>query len=226
MTGKIPKLWTKSFIFIVFTTFLFFFDLHMLNAGFPIFITQMKSSPILGGTMTTAFMFAAIVTRPFISVFLPKLEIKKSIIYTLIGIFGCISFSINNYSIPILISLRVLPGIGFGIITTLLATLATTIIPKKRLGEGIGFFGMATSLGASLAPAATIAIFHSFSFLYVLLFSLIVELLIFGCFLSMQTKPSYTLMPETVPISRKEAMIDYIFDKKILLPSILVFFYA
>jgi len=113
----------------------------MLNASFPVFIIEKGHDPATGGMMTTAFMLAAIFTRPFVSVFLHRMNMKKIMFITLILLFFCVLMSFNRDLIPLLLLIRVLEGVGFGIITTLLATMTTNIIPHERLGEGVGFFG-------------------------------------------------------------------------------------
>jgi MFS family permease len=223
MAQNKPKLWTLQFFQIITITFLFFLCLHMLNASFPVFVTEMTGNPAKGGGMTTAFMLAAIFTRPFISVFLSKIHMKKTIIFTLIFIFFCIFISFNRISIPLLLFIRVLEGVGFGIITTLLATMATTIIPSERIGEGVGYFGMATSLGASLSPVFALSIFHSYSFNTVLLLTLVIVVVTLGCSLFISKVHSNGQKEEGNQKITNISIIHSIFDKKALLPSGLVF---
>jgi predicted MFS family arabinose efflux permease len=219
MVKNKPKLWSLQFFQVIMITFLFFLCLHMLNASFPVFVTGIGHNPAVGGMMTTAFMLAAIFTRPFISIFLYKMNMKKMIIYTLIYICLCILISYYSLSIPFLLFIRLLEGVGFGIITTLLATMATNIIPRERLGEGVGYFGMATSLGASLSPVLALSILHSYSFQTVLLFTfiIVIGILVFSFYIK-----NPHLNQEHLN-STNFSFVQAIFDKKALLPSILVF---
>lgn len=217
-----PRLWSKPFFLIILITFLFFLSLHMLNASFPVYITQLTHKPALGGTMTTAFMLASIFTRPLVSIFLPRIKIKKTICITLLFIIVSIALSYGNSSYSFIILLRIFEGIGFGIITTLLATLATTTVPTSRLGEGVGYFGMATSLGASFAPFAGLAVLHAFNFNMVLTLSLIIILIIAACsFYVKNLEINHT--GEKPSKNNNSSIVYYIFDKKALFPSILVF---
>jgi predicted MFS family arabinose efflux permease len=219
MVNNKPKLWSFQFFKVIMITFLFFLCLHMLNASFPVFVTGISYNPAVGGMMTTAFMLAAIFTRPFISIFLYKMNMKKMIIITLIFISLCILISYYSLSIPFLLFIRVLEGVGFGIITTLLATMATNIIPRERLGEGVGYFGMATSLGASLSPVLALSILHSYSFQSVLIICFIIVIGILG--LSFFVKNTHFNQDHLK--STNFSFVQAIFDKKALLPSILVF---
>lgn len=215
-----PRLWTKQFSLIVMITFLFFLAMHILNAGFPVYLTEMSNNPALGGTMTTAFMLAAIFTRPVVSIFLPSLHAKKAIWITILCLIFSIVLSFGKSYYPFLIAIRIIEGIGFGIITTLMATYATAIAPGSRLGEGVGYFAMATSLGASLAPFAALSIIHVFSFNSVLVLSLFIIIGILGCCYFIKNIEFNRVQSDQY---HKTSIFQNVFDKNALFPSILVF---
>ncbi|WP_245602120.1 MFS transporter [Peribacillus kribbensis] len=213
------KLWTWQFTIIILTTFIFFLGLQALMGGFPAFVTGITHVPSKGGLMTTAFMLAAIITRPFIGILMHKLNIKKTLIITLLFVIITIVLSFGMESFPALILLRILQGMGFGIITTLLATLATNLIPSERLGEGIGYFGMATSLGTTFGPMIALTVVHSFSFQNLLLFTFILIIIaVLGSFFIKSRKND----PAVRPVQGKKSVLDYAFEKQALLPCLLV----
>ncbi len=213
-----PKLWTVQYFFVILTTFLFFVCMHMMNAGFPVFVTQISGNPAIGGGMMTAFMIAAISTRPLVSAFLQKIEIKKAIAITLCLIFICIFLSYEQTSIPFLLFIRIIEGIGFGVITTLLGTLVTFHIPSERIGEGIGYFSMASSLGGTMAPVLALYMIHSFSFNSLLLLAFAIIISTLGCSLLIKR-----IHLNSQPKSHS-TFIQNVFDKGAILPSILVMF--
>jgi MFS family permease len=63
-----------------------------------------------------------------------------------------------------LLFFRFLQGFGWGIGTTSQGTLASDVIPRGRLGEGLGFFSMAVSLSLATAPAIGLWLIDRFSF--------------------------------------------------------------
>lgn len=165
------RLWTKQFVAIVIMAFLFFLCLQLLTAGFPAFITEVKDNPTEGGLMTTVFMLAAICTRPFIGSLIHQINIKMMSIFSFAFVAITVGLSYGQESISFLILLRIFHGIGFGIMSTILATMATNIIPKKKLGEGIGYYGLATSVGTSMGPMLGLAVLQYFSFNLLLIIS-------------------------------------------------------
>src|SRR5690625_3607428 len=49
--------------------------------------------------------------------------------------------------------MRVVQGIGWGFSTTATGTIATDLIPPKRRGEGMGYFGLSGNLALAFGPA-------------------------------------------------------------------------
>jgi MFS family permease len=67
-------------------------------------------------------------------------------------------------SIGVLLAIRVLHGLCWGCSTTAAGTIAADVIPRARLGEGMGFFGLAGTLAMAVAPALGLFIIHPSGF--------------------------------------------------------------
>lgn len=222
------KLWTGQFVILLLIGLIFFVGIQVLTAGFPAYITDIKNNPAQGGLMTTVFMVAAILVRPIFGFILPKVNAKKLNVITLAVLAVLIALGLNQTSVGILLVLRALHGICFGILTTSFATIATNSMPASRMGEGVGFYGTATSSGSSFAPMLAISILQGISYNFLIIFSVILIVVTIVLTLMLKNKPKEAVakqpvnMPETRDISFKE----YVFDKNALLPSSLVFFFS
>ncbi|WP_079505572.1 MFS transporter [Mesobacillus jeotgali] len=215
------KLWTAKFTAIVIMAFLFFLCLQLLTAGFPAFITDLKNNPAQGGLMTTVFMVAAIATRFFVASLMQRMDYKKLSLISLGLIAISVGLSFGQDSVALLLLLRVFHGAGFGIITTIFSTMATNIIPAHRLGEGIGYYGMATSVGTSLGPMLALALLQVFSFNILIAISVGMTLLIMiiNIFVKSPRKP--------VPAKRQKINFrEHAFDKDAFTPAILTAFFS
>lgn len=222
MTTLHKKLWTWQYILILTLTFLFCLSLQALLGGFPIYVIQISDNPTSGGLMTSAFMVAAIVSRPIISIILNKIDIKRILIIAMVYTFLTILLSFFWKSVSILVVLRILQGLGFGTITTLLATAVTNIVPDSRLGEGIGYFGMATSIGTTLGPMVAFMFIHGLSFYALLIFSMILIGIIFiGALLFKNDEVDFHSEPQ---VSEK-SWLQSAFDKKALIPCLMLFIF-
>ncbi|MBO0991810.1 MFS transporter [Bacillus sp. SD088] len=212
------KLWTKQYILVISMTILFFLSMQSLLGGFPIYVANMTQDPASGGLMTTAFMLAAVLSRPFIGVIIPKINMKQWLIRSILFTVAMVVLSYFTTSLGLLILLRVMQGIGFGFITTLFATLATNLIPSPRLGEGIGYFGMSTSIGSTLGPMMAILMIHSFSFKTVLVFSFLMLVLVWLASYWVKSPPILVKAND----EPKASIMQAAFDRKAFLPCFLV----
>lgn len=221
--NQTSKLWTAQFTAIVLMAFLFFLCLQLLTAGFPAFITDLKNNPAQGGLMTTVFMAAAIATRPFVSSLMQKMDNKKLSLISLGFIAISVGLSFGQDSVGFLLLLRVFHGMGFGIITTIFSTMATNIIPTHRLGEGIGYYGLATSVGTSLGPMLALALLQVFSFNLLIILSIV--LTISTLILTLFVKAPKRVVPVKNTV-QKVSFKEHAFDRKAFTPAILTAFFS
>lgn len=221
--NQTSKLWTAPFTAIVLMAFLFFLCLQLLTAGFPAFITDVKNNPAQGGLMTTVFMAAAIATRPFVSSLMQKMDNKKLSLISLGFIAISVGLSFGQESVGLLLLLRIFHGIGFGIITTIFSTMATNMIPTHRLGEGIGYYGLATSVGTSLGPMLALALLQVFSFNILIVLSVGLTVLTFV--LNMFVKGPKKAAPNNKAV-KKVSFKEHAFDRNAFTPAILTAFFS
>ncbi|KMY50955.1 MFS transporter [Peribacillus loiseleuriae] len=216
--GK-EKLWTRQYITIVLSTLILFIGFYMLTAGFSIHITEISKNPALAGSMTTAFMIASLVTRFASGILIQKLNMKVLLLISLVYFMGTIGLSFLNDSIGYLLFIRVLQGVGFSITTVLLFTLSSSLVPSSRLGEGLVFFAMATSIGLTVGNMLAIFLLGRFSFnmLLLVIFTLVLLSFVGSLFIKKIKKEK--------PVKKKtssEPFYKYMFDRRVFLPSIIV----
>ncbi|ALC90640.1 MFS transporter permease [Bacillus sp. FJAT-18017] len=214
------KLWTNQYVIIILLSLVMFASFYMITAGFPIFVSTITNNPAVAGIMTTTLMLASLVTRFFASVIIQKVNMKLLLIISLIYFIGTIALTFVNDSIGFLILIRALQGIGFSMLTILVFTISSNIVPKSRLGEGIVFFAMSTSVGTTMGPLIAISYLANFSFNSMMLLTL--GLMTFSLVCSFFTKNNTVKKEESPQETEKEPFYKYMFDKRVLLPSILV----
>ena len=216
------KLWTNQYLIIVILSLVMFSSFYMITAGFPIFVSTISDNPTIAGTMTTTLMLASLITRFFASVIIQKVNMKLLLIISLLYFLGTIALTFVNDSIGFLIFIRALQGIGFSMLTILVFTISSNIVPKSRLGEGIVFFAMSTSVGTTMGPLIAISYLANYSFRSMMMLTL--GLMFFSFVCSFFTKNTVKKERESPQATNKEPFYKYMFDKRVLLPSILVAF--
>ncbi|MFS0821799.1 MFS transporter [Bacillus sp. 1P02SD] len=217
---KKGKLWTNQYVIIILLSLVMFASFYMITAGFPIFVSTISDNPAIAGTMTTTLMLASLITRFFASVIIQKVNMKLLLIISLLYFLGTIGLTFVNDSIGFLIFIRALQGVGFSMLTILVFTMSSNIVPKSRLGEGIVFFAMSTSVGTTMGPLIAIAYLAKFSFQSMMMLTL--GLMSFSLVCSFFTKNTVIKEKESLQETNKEPFYKYMFDKRVLLPCILV----
>ncbi|MFC4809291.1 MFS transporter [Paenibacillus sp. GCM10023250] len=173
-------LWTRPFIALTACFFLLFLGLQMLLSSFPAYVKEeFHAGNLQVSLVTSVFALAAIVSRfataalmrrvPRMTLLLAGLIIAAAStgLYTAAGSFGT------------LLVLRIGYGIGFGMASTILPTLVSRIIPLGRMGEGIGYFGLSTSLAMSVGPSIGLNVMKQAGFAELTLLGLLASVLIF-----------------------------------------------
>ncbi|MGE6964270.1 MFS transporter [Bacillus thuringiensis] len=207
-------LWSTNFICLFISNFCLFMIFEMLLAMLPIFISKNGGSDFQVGFITGIFMIASIFIRIFSEILLKNLK-KSLIICMLICTYTTYSYYFTIELVPTFI-IRFLQGLGFGLATIVLATLTANILPKARLGEGIGYFGTGESLAISIGPVIGIWIIQNYDFKILFLFC--------TCILSATTLLTLFISPfNYICIKEKKTGIySYFFEKNIFIPCCLI----
>ncbi|SFB21511.1 Predicted arabinose efflux permease, MFS family [Cohnella sp. OV330] len=152
-TERTAPLWTKAFIGLTLGFFLLFLNLQMLLSSLPVYVKgELGGGDLTVSLVTATFALAAIASRFATAALMPKLG-RTALLYAGLAVAVLTTF-LCAYADAIgsLIVIRVLYGVGFGTASTIVPTLVARIIPQDRIGEGIGYFGLSTSLAMSLGP--------------------------------------------------------------------------
>lgn len=157
------KLWTRNFITLVGANGLLFAGFHFLLPTLPLYAVSIGASGAEIGIITGIFGFSAIFIRLFTDAGVRKFGKKKCLYLGLLCSFlATLSYDMFT-SVYSLIAARILHGIGFGLSTTFAAALVADVIPAQRRGEGIGYFGLGSTVAMAVAPALGVMLLTDFS---------------------------------------------------------------
>lgn len=197
-----------------------FAALYMITSGFPLYVSTISNNPAIAGILTTTLMTASLITRFFASVIIQKINMKVLLLVSLIYFMATIVLIFFNDSIGFLIFIRAIQGIGFCLLTNLLYTLSSSMVPSSRLGEGLVFFAMSTSIGTSLGPMIAIAYLANYSFKSMLIITLFLMFFSFIC--SLLIKKDSVKETTSQQTANHEPFYKYMYDRRVLVPSILI----
>jgi MFS family permease len=153
-------LWTRDFAALCLLNFLSFSGFWMLPPLLPVYIHDLGAPEYLLGWIAGITSLATIVARPLAGL---AVECYGRRGVLTIGLIGMVATSVSFAFIPLIgvvLALRFIQGLFWGMNNTAIATVATDNIPKPRYAEGMGWYGQGSSLAQILGPALSLAVFY------------------------------------------------------------------
>lgn len=154
---RVP-LWTRQFTLVVALNAMLFIGFQSFPAALPPYLKGLGASDATLGWLTAIAAIPTLITRPLAGMLLDTLGRRRVL---LAGLSVVLAASAAMGFLPFvagILVLRFIHGLGWGVASTSCSTIASDIIPRERLGEGIGFFSLAASLGLALAPAIVLSL--------------------------------------------------------------------
>lgn len=210
------KIWTRDFSLILMSNFFIFLGFQMTLPTIPLFVEKMGGNDQLMGLAVGVFTLSALLIRPYAGI---AVDSKGRRMLYLFGL-GVFVLSVGSFgfihSILLLFVMRVIQGIGWGFSTTASGTIATDLIPPRKRGEGMGYFGLSGSIAMAFGPSLGLFLADviSFSQLFFICAGLGLLALLFAL------KINY----KEVQRKRQQREKWDIFEKSAISPSLLIFF--
>ncbi len=212
---KNQRIFNKSFLFLFISNFLVFIGFEMMLPILPAYLLSMNASSIQVGLVTSLFTIGAVLIRPFVGYYLMDSQRKSLAICASAALMVITILYPFLNMIWLLLLLRLFHGAAWGGSTTANSTMVVDFIPKTRLGEGIGYFSISTTVGAIVAPSIGILIYDSFSFDILIWSSAVLSLL---AVLALQ----FVYSPTIVKREKKPfRFLDMIFEKDVWFQALL-----
>ena len=157
-----PKLWTRSFIMVTLANFFLFCGFGMLPSLLPLHFRDLGAPKSLIGFVAGVYTIACVIMRPLVGVAIDRWG-RKGVLGA--GLLVMCAASILFALLPVLglvLVIRFIQGLGWGMANTASPTLASDIIPQKRFAEGMSWFTQGNAIASVLAPGVSLAIYYSF----------------------------------------------------------------
>lgn len=219
-----PKtgLWTGLYVSLLCSNLLVFLGFQMLVPTLAAYIRQLNGTNLSAGLALSAVAGAALVSRSVFGTVMDRIGRKPVLLA------GAVVLLVTNlllYALPSIVAIyaiRFCQGLGWGMITTALYTVASDLVPEQRMGEGIGYFALSNILATSLSIIVGIWLMNRFGFNAMLGFST-------ACFALALV---LGLRMGAVPFQRDDRpgaarnFWSALFEKRAVLPSFLCFLHS
>ncbi len=223
---KNDKLWTNDFVMITIISFLTFLVFYVLLAGLPLYLTARLNIGIDKiGLVIALFLVAAILIRPFAGLWVRNFSQKKILVSASIAFFICTCLYPLAINLTVLLTLRIIHGLVFGILTTVNGTICAENIPASHLGEGLSYFSLAMCLAMVFGPylGLTLANADAFQLAFILCMLIAGAAIVFSLLIKIphQLITKQKLSPPTSTLSLKD-----LFDKNAAPYAVTIFILA
>ena len=152
------KLWTSNLIVIVITNFLTFFAFLIFPSALPPYLKSLGASDSILGWMQWILTVASLLVRPLTGIAIDKYGRRGLFLTGLI----CLMLTSGAYYffpvVGIVLMLRFIHGIAWGMTNTACSTIAADNVEKKRFAEGMGYVSLASGVAMAVAPAVALSI--------------------------------------------------------------------
>lgn len=190
---EMKSLWNRYFIAISIGNFFQFMTFQALLATLPLFVLEkLNGNENQIGFIMASFMIGSIMVRPFAGKWLHKLGKKRMLFFSLfLFLLATLSY-LWVHDFYILLLIRIVHGLSFGIASTASATLAVDYIPLRKRGEGMGYFSASVSLAMVIGPFLGLMLIDSFSFTFLFSICILFSFISFGSVLFLKEHMSKT----------------------------------
>ena len=152
----------------------------------PYAVERFKATPgvagLVAGTMILGGMTGRFASGRFIGIF----GSRAVLLFGIAEFILTMSLYLAANSLPLLIAVRFLSGIGVGCVGAVTGTMIAHIVPVEQHGAGISYFSLSTILAMALGPLLGILLLQhvSFSFMFLLCCAFALVSLVFALLLT------------------------------------------
>ena len=159
-----PALWTRNFSLTVAATFSFFGSFFLLLSVVPDYVDEIGGAEWQVGLVFAGFSVLPLLVWPWVGMFSDRGR-RKALMYGSVAIFtAAMALMALSQDVWSLFALRMVQGLGMAAFPTAGASLIGVVAPLPRRGEGVGYYGFATSGAQMIFPALGVLIVEVASF--------------------------------------------------------------
>ncbi len=158
------RLFTRNFVLVCVASLGHHISFQLLLATMPLYVLQMGGRETEVGLLMGIVAAAALAVRPASGWAVEMLGRKKTMLVGPAAFATASAAYAFAGSIPVLLALRSLHGLGIGTFNTGAPTLVSDQAPISRRGEALGYFGTSQTLTQALGPAIGLFIMEAWGF--------------------------------------------------------------
>ena len=157
---KQEKIWNKSYITLFLINLIVSTSFYMISTALSKHLVHLGMTVTMAGSVIGSMSFASMLTRPVTGWVSDHFDRKILLSLSLAVNFLCVVGYGVCTNAMLYIVLRIFHGIAFGMVTTVTMVLISGCIPIGRMGEGMGYFGLAQTMAVAIGPSISLALYE------------------------------------------------------------------
>jgi MFS family permease len=154
----LPTIWSRGFVHVLTINLIINIAQYMMIALVPKFAESLGASSVMVGVVTGIFAVTALAVRPVVGP--ATFRFRKNILLagttaTILLAFVCYGFADN---VQLVITGRLLHGLGMGFLAPIALVLASEALPESRMASGISVFSLGQAIAMAAGPSAGLAL--------------------------------------------------------------------
>ncbi len=155
------KLWTRSFVAMCASNFLLKFAFYLLLPVLPLYIMEdFGASKTVVGVVVSCYTVAALMVRPMAGFVFDLYARRPAYLLAYFLFVFCFVGYVAAASIAMLVLVRIMHGVTYGMVSTAGHSFVVDIMPSSRRGEGLGYFGVANNIAMAAGPMISLFIYE------------------------------------------------------------------
>ena len=155
----ITKLLTRDVRLILVASFFYMACPMMVTPLITGFSESLGASAVLMGLVGGMMNIVSLCCRPFVGNLADKIsKYRLTSIGSILMILSCLGYVLAP-SPAVIVAACVVNGVGFSCCSVCMATWISNLLPKERIGAGMGLYGTMNALAMAMAPALGISLY-------------------------------------------------------------------
>lgn len=176
------KVYSKDIILVLAATFFYMASPMLVTPLITGFTESIGASAALMGLVGGLMNLVSLLCRPIAGNLADRIsKYKLSFIGAVFMTAACVGYIFAPNEIVVIIA-RIINGFGFACCSVCMATWMSNMLPKEKIGSGMGVYGTMNALAMAAAPAIGVSAYQTFgyrvSFVIALIFSLAIIVVI------------------------------------------------
>mgnify|MGYP003779258539 FL=1 len=158
------SLWSKEYVITLLVGLITSFGFSMVYTIISAYSIKIGATLSIAGVVSGIFSISALVSRPFSGLVSDRYNKKRLFVVSTLAIaIAFLGYSVSS-NISILMFFRIFHGAAFALSGTASIALISELVPKSRLAEGLGYFGVSQMISRIVGPSMGVYIKELFGY--------------------------------------------------------------